>query len=135
MATLSRGPAAPGTPLTTQQKTDVRVELGLGNVDNTSDLGKPVSTAQAAAIALKADKTIEFVLPNQAVSGSIGAAAATVDIADSIVLNQTTPDIVLSLVAPTVSRTKPLLLVNRGSTMVLVSSPAAGQIAVWPGVF
>lgn len=31
--------------------------VGLGNVDNTADAAKPVSTAQAAAIALKADKT------------------------------------------------------------------------------
>lgn len=31
--------------------------VGLGNVNNTSDANKPVSTAQAAAIALKADKT------------------------------------------------------------------------------
>lgn len=28
-------------------------DVGLGNVDNTSDTGKPVSTAQAAAIAAK----------------------------------------------------------------------------------
>jgi hypothetical protein len=133
MATLSRGPAAPGTPLTTQQKTDVRVELGLGNVDNTSDLGKPVSTAQAAAIALKADKTIEFNLPNQAVSGSIGTAPLTVDIADSIVLNQTTAGVVLSLVAPTVSRTKPLILVNRGTATVAVAVPLSGTIMVGAG--
>jgi hypothetical protein len=32
-------------------------KVGLGNVDNTSDVNKPVSTAQAAAIALKADKS------------------------------------------------------------------------------
>lgn len=31
--------------------------VGLGNVNNTTDADKPVSTAQAAAIALKADKT------------------------------------------------------------------------------
>lgn len=37
---------------------DVGKELvGLGNVDNTSDLDKPVSTAQQAALNLKADKT------------------------------------------------------------------------------
>lgn len=37
---------------------DVGKELvGLGNVDNTSDLDKPVSTAQQAALDLKADKT------------------------------------------------------------------------------
>lgn len=30
-----------------------KTDIGLGNVDNTSDMNKPVSTAQAAAIALK----------------------------------------------------------------------------------
>jgi hypothetical protein len=35
----------------------MRTTLGLGNVDNTSDASKPVSTAQATADALKADKT------------------------------------------------------------------------------
>lgn len=33
----------------------VKADVGLGSVDNTSDTSKPVSTAQAAAIALKAD--------------------------------------------------------------------------------
>lgn len=32
-------------------------QVGLGNVDNTADTDKPVSTEQAAALALKADKT------------------------------------------------------------------------------
>jgi hypothetical protein len=32
-------------------------EVGLGNVDNTSDVNKPVSTAQSTAIGLKADTT------------------------------------------------------------------------------
>jgi hypothetical protein len=32
-----------------------KADVGLGNVDNTSDANKPVSTAQAAAIALKID--------------------------------------------------------------------------------
>lgn len=35
-----------------------RTTLGLGNVDNTSDANKPVSTAQATADALKVDKAI-----------------------------------------------------------------------------
>lgn len=39
-------------------------DVGLSNVDNTSDANKPVSTAQATAIASKADKTIEaFINP------------------------------------------------------------------------
>lgn len=35
----------------------VPADVGLGNVNNTSDANKPVSTAQAAAIAAKVDKT------------------------------------------------------------------------------
>lgn len=42
---LGDGTLAPVT------KADVRTNIGLGNVDNTSDANKPVSTAQAAAIA------------------------------------------------------------------------------------
>jgi len=34
-----------------------KAAVGLGNVDNTSDVNKPVSTAQAAALAVKADTT------------------------------------------------------------------------------
>lgn len=34
-----------------------KADVGLANVDNTSDASKPVSTAQATAIALKADKS------------------------------------------------------------------------------
>ena len=67
------GPAGPGLPTggTTSQvaaktssadyatawTTIDKTFVGLGNVDNTSDVNKPVSTAQAAADALKADKT------------------------------------------------------------------------------
>lgn len=36
----------------------VKGDVGLGNVDNTSDLGKPVSTAQQTALDLKADLTL-----------------------------------------------------------------------------
>ncbi|MHA8083915.1 beta strand repeat-containing protein, partial [Aquirufa sp. A-Brett2-15D] len=35
--------------------TDARTNLGLGNIDNTSDVNKPVSTAQLAALNLKAN--------------------------------------------------------------------------------
>lgn len=36
-----------------------KTDIGLSNVDNTSDVNKPVSTAQAAAIGAKANKTQE----------------------------------------------------------------------------
>lgn len=42
----------------------VKADVGLSNVDNTTDAGKPVSTAQATAIALKANSAIEaFIAP------------------------------------------------------------------------
>lgn len=43
------------TDYDTGWRTLVKGDVGLGNVDNTSDINKPVSTAQATAIALKAD--------------------------------------------------------------------------------
>ena len=41
-------------------------QLGLGNVDNTPDSQKPVSQAQAAALALKADKVADAIAGNLA---------------------------------------------------------------------
>jgi hypothetical protein len=50
------GPAVFGTsPNITTPTGIVKGDVGLGNVDNTSDVNKPVSTAQAAADALKAN--------------------------------------------------------------------------------
>jgi hypothetical protein len=37
-----------------------KADVGLGNVDNTSDLNKPISTATQSALDLKADETIEI---------------------------------------------------------------------------
>ena len=48
---IGDGNSPPGTPA------QVKTNLGLNNVDNTSDLNKPVSTAQQAALDLKADIT------------------------------------------------------------------------------
>jgi hypothetical protein len=38
------------TPLVAQDKTDIKTRLELQNVDNTSDLGKPISTATQSAL-------------------------------------------------------------------------------------
>jgi YD repeat-containing protein len=48
------------TSLTNNPHSTTKAHVGLGNCDNTSDANKPVSTAQATAIGLKADKTITF---------------------------------------------------------------------------
>ena len=43
------------TSNTSNPHSTTKAQVGLGNVDNTSDVNKPVSTAQATAIALKSD--------------------------------------------------------------------------------
>jgi hypothetical protein len=47
-------------------KTQLEIDLALNNVDNTSDVNKPVSTAQAAADALKEDKANKGVVSGYA---------------------------------------------------------------------
>lgn len=53
----------------------VKADVGLSNVDNTSDANKPVSTTQAAAIALKAD------LANPVFTGQLGVPDAIINTA------------------------------------------------------
>ena len=48
-----------------------KAQVGLGNVDNTSDLNKPVSTAQQAALDLKLDKTTFEALGLSVVDGCL----------------------------------------------------------------
>jgi hypothetical protein len=49
--------AASATTLEQRTPTQVRADIGLGNVDNTSDAAKPLSTATTTALAGKEDKT------------------------------------------------------------------------------
>lgn len=58
-----------------------RKNIGLENVDNTSDANKPVSTAQAAALALKSDKADTPVKSDMAiiVNGDTAGIAVPVD--------------------------------------------------------
>lgn len=67
--------------LTDAQKQQTRANIGLGNVNNTSDADKPVSTAQAAALALKSDKADTPVKSDMAiiVNGDTAGIAVPVD--------------------------------------------------------
>lgn len=56
--------------------------VGLGNVDNTSDVNKPVSTAQAAAIALKADQSTTY--NKTEVDNIIGNIQAALDLINGV---------------------------------------------------
>lgn len=49
----------------------VKADINLGNVDNTSDANKPISTAQQAALDLKASKASPAFTGNVTVSGTI----------------------------------------------------------------
>lgn len=60
----------------------VKADVGLGSVDNTSDAGKPVSTAQAAAIT--AGATAAITIANNTLHGNIsGATAAAIGLTAS----------------------------------------------------
>lgn len=61
-----------GSAETNYRKGDVEItkaNIGLGNVDNTSDLAKPISTAQQAALDAKVDKTTT--VNGHALSGNV----------------------------------------------------------------
>lgn len=74
-------------------------QLGIENVDNTSDMDKPVSTAQAAALALKADKA-EFDAHNADGERHITAAERARWDSSAIVGDASGEKIVLDDVAP-----------------------------------
>lgn len=53
---VSKETTVNGHPLS-EDVTVTKADVGLGNVDNTSDVDKPISTAQQEALNLKADKS------------------------------------------------------------------------------
>ena len=73
-----------------------KAQVGLGNVDNTSDLNKPVSTATQSAINAKATEITESV--NTLISGKVsGTGITSIQVVES--LPETTVDTVLYIVA------------------------------------
>lgn len=75
--------AATITGLATVATSGLKVDIALGNVDNTSDVNKPVSTAQQTALNLKADISAgvafpEFVYSTTVVQSSVSIVHASV---------------------------------------------------------
>lgn len=60
-----------------------KTSVGLGNVDNTSDVDKPVSTLQAASVALKANINAPIFTGNVGI-GTTGAASYNLQVAGSL---------------------------------------------------
>ncbi|MES2004346.1 MAG: hypothetical protein V4450_07480 [Bacteroidota bacterium] len=98
-----------------------RTNLGLGNVDNTSDANKPVSTAQAAAVALKADKTTT-------VNGH--ALSSNVVVSASDITTGTLPDAQLSSNIVTLTGTQTLTnkTISQSQVTSLVSDLSAREV-------
>lgn len=103
--------------------------------DGTNDLTESVSrpgdtgfgiadpTEVAAKLDVEGAEILRpVVLPNFAANAAIGTAAATVDIASGVLITQTTPNIVLTLPAPSNTQAGRLLFVgNTGTQPVTVS--------------
>ena len=113
----------------------VKGDVGLGNVDNTTDLNKPISTATQTALDLKqniARRTKAFT--NQATNFTISQ--ADIDNFEAFEFNQTTAGIIATLSAPTGSIKKDIYFKNLSTStqeinLVDTNSPiAVGKMSI-----
>lgn len=88
---------------------DVRTAAGLGNVNNTSDLAKPISTATQAALNAKADTGLYAFAENPTMLetykfGGTGPSFVTADtdgtLPDAVAANYITPDQLAAAISP-----------------------------------
>lgn len=134
-----------------------KTQVGLGSADNTADTAKPVSTAQATAIALKADTTAlttettrataaEVALQNLTnstfVAGLNNAYARLVEAVNTVATSgaaQTIPDpsvqsvTDVTLTAATVALTFPTLAAGKAFTVVVRQDGTGSRLVTWPG--
>lgn len=109
----------------------VKGDVGLANVDNTSDASKPVSTAQATSIATKADRTKGGNEAVAAASGTTGTITLDCSAASIFTVTPTgaiTPS--LTNVPASGNGCTITLIVNQGATAQTVNLPTGG---VWLG--
>ena len=115
--------------VTARTVTETKTDLSLGNVDNTSDANKPVSTATTTALNLKANAaapalTGDGTAVNLKVSGMVSFAAAAPTVES----------------ATTIAPTTPVAFVSGTTTVETITVPSqftgGGQITIIPtGVF
>lgn len=112
-----------------------KAQVGLGNVDNTSDANKPVSTATQTALNLKANLaspvfTGNPTAPTQAYE--LGAADSSGKIATTSYVNNRIAELTKLVVAPHYSQLLPSgLLIQAGTSSA--SSTAGGEVTVTYG--
>lgn len=88
-----------------------KTNIGLGNVDNTSDLNKPISTATQTALDLKENKVKQVkTFTNRQINFTI--TTSEIDAFDVFQFDQTTPGIIISLSSPTNNVSKIIEFLN-----------------------
>ncbi len=117
---LGRNTAATGVPEVLSAAT-VKTILSLNNVDNTSDANKPVSTAQATALALKRD-----LAPNEQAVASSATVTPTFS-NDQVVI--TAQAVALTLANPTGTA------VNGWGTMLRIRDSGVAQAISWGAIY
>jgi hypothetical protein len=107
-----------------------KADVGLGNVDNTADASKPVSTAQAAAIALKADQATTYTKTetDSRIQAVVGAAPAALDTLVEIAAQLATDESAATALTNTVATKAPLASPTFTGT---VSGISAGMVGAY----
>ena len=107
-----------------------KAQVGLGNVDNTSDADKPVSTAQQAAINAVDNKTAVYtIVPTLSADYTIPANATTREYIYEISIGATTYNVTAAEGIKWIDNTLPLVEAN---SRLIVS--VINNIAVWGAV-
>jgi hypothetical protein len=97
-----------------------KADVGLGNVNNTSDAGKPVSTAQQAALDLKADA--------DDVAAALALKADTSTVNAALALKADADDVATALALKADASTVPHLLGDLADVEAGTGAPQAGDV-------
>jgi Concanavalin A-like lectin/glucanases superfamily len=109
-----------------------KADVGLGNVDNTSDTNKPVSTAMATALALKADQATTYskTETDSRIQAVVGAAPLALDTLQEIAAQLAADESAVSALTTSVSQKAPLTHVGAtGSAHGVATTSVNGFMA------
>ena len=132
-ATTAEGLLAPkASPTFTGTVTGITATMvGLGNVTNTSDAAKPVSTLQAAAIGLKADQATTYTKTESdaAIATVVGAAPAALNTLVELAAQMALDETAASALTTAVSLRAPIARPNFTGTVGGISAAMVGAPA------